>query len=672
MQVLRLSTRKTIILDTADPLGVGGEALVFRVQGEASLVAKIYHQPTAERAAKLRAMLANPPEDPAAAQGHVSIAWPVDLLQTPDYSRQVVGFLMPFVGGMSPLIDFYHPRTRRQKQPLFNYQYLLTTARNLASAVAALHARNYVIGDVNESNVLAAPSTLVTLVDTDSFQVPDNGMLHRCPVGKPEFTPPELQGKVFLDVDRRPEHDAFGLAVLLFQLLQEGTHPFDGVFTGAGEPELLEARIAAGHFPHGRRRSPYRSKPLAPSFGLLAPELRDLFQQCFEQGHPAPAKRPEARAWHLALKNAALELATCRANEQHRYGRHLDDCPWCERTALLRNDPFPSKEDVAQGRHLRTPAARPVTPGPAPAPTPTPTHVPGPRHQPAPPSPPKRRFAWVVLAVLLLALTASAGWYLGVHRPEQQRLAKAVADAEALAAVAPAPATFPTGQRLTNTLGMVFAGVPGVPAFSVWETRVADYAAYAAARSGVDGSWKNPGSTQTDQHPVVKVSWQDAQAFCAWLTEKERGEGKLGTNQSYRLPADWEWSVAVGLTESRNGTPKDKDGKTPGVYPWGTQWPPPKGAGNYDSSLSVDSYANTSPVGSFTANSFGLYDLGGNVWEWCEDWYDGAQASRVLRGGSWISRNPANLLSSFRRGGSPDFRDGSLGFRCVLVGGMSR
>jgi formylglycine-generating enzyme required for sulfatase activity len=318
----------------------------------------------------------------------------------------------------------------------------------------------------------------------------------------------------------------------------------------------------------------------------------------------------------------------------------------------------------------------------------------------------------VFSVVVLTAFTAAAYWYFGVHHTEQRRaktelnartkadairLAKAEADAEvnrlaeeaaaaakaaakaeqtakaraeatamALAAVVPDPVAFAAGQRWTNTLGMVFAAVPGVPAFSIWETRVADYAAYAAASSGVYGSWKNPGFTQTDQHPVVNVSWQDAQAFCTWLTEKERGEGKLGPKQSYRLPADWEWSVAVGLTESRTGTPKDKDEKTPGVYPWGKQWPPPKEAGNYASSLSVDSYAYTSPVGSFTANSFGLYDLGGNVWEWCEDWYDSDQKYRVFRGGSCGSDAPARLSCSCRGNDRPYVRDGNRGFRCVV------
>src|SRR5712691_4689158 len=88
-------------------------------------------------------------------------------------------------------------------------------------------------------------TALVTLVDTDSFQVcePHNGVVYRCPVGKPEFTPPELQGCPFAQVDRAPEHDLFGLAVLLFQLLMEGTHPFAGVYQGHGDPPPYETRI---------------------------------------------------------------------------------------------------------------------------------------------------------------------------------------------------------------------------------------------------------------------------------------------------------------------------------------------------------------------------------------------------------------------------------------------
>tara|TARA_Y100001934_G_scaffold280614_1_gene387802 strand:- start:360 stop:1217 length:858 start_codon:yes stop_codon:yes gene_type:complete len=229
----------------------------------------------------------------------------------------------------------------------------------------------------------------------------------------------------------------------------------------------------------------------------------------------------------------------------------------------------------------------------------------------------------------------------------------------------------------TNSLGMVFKPVPGTKVqFCIWETRVKDYAAYAAANAGVDGSWKEPPYfkekefKQSDTHPVVDVSWEDAAAFCAWLTRKERAEGKISANQSYRLPTDAEWSVAVGLGKEKGNTPKEKQLGVTDVYPWGTEWPPPKGAGNYHESLKVDKFGYTTPVGSFAANQHGLHDLAGNVWEWCEDWYDPtAPKYRVLRGASWLYIGfPDSLLSSFRDYDSPDTRFSNVGFRCVLVG----
>ena len=368
MRLQRQSNGQFITFDHSLEIGAGGEARVYAVAQDRSLVAKVYHKPTDIHARKLATMLANPPDDPMAGQGHVSIAWPVDLLHTADDKQQVVGFLMPRVTGMYPIIDFYNPGTRRRQCPLFNYLYLHRTARNLAAAVRALHARGYVIGDVNESNILVTDTALVTLVDTDSFQVydPQYKVVYRCPVGKPEFTPPELQRVKFAEVDRTPEHDLFGLGVLTFQLLMEGVHPFAGVFTGQGDAPPLEERISDGHFPYRKkRRMRCRPMPGAPPFEILHPSLRKLFMRCFKNGHKHPNARPDAQTWQNALNTAENSLDTCFANNQHYYGKHLNPCPWCQRTAQLNGrDPFPSPSAVQGSGHLQAvpPIQRPLPP----------------------------------------------------------------------------------------------------------------------------------------------------------------------------------------------------------------------------------------------------------------------------------------------------------------------
>ena len=359
-------------------LASGGEGTIHLVEGNHTLVAKVYHESTEARVRKLAAMIANPPDDPMAGKHHTSIAWPVSLLWPTNEAphgrflvnqggvarieRQPVGYLMPRVEGMRPVFDFYNPGVRRKYCPLFDYGYLHGAARNLAAAVNALHARGYVIGDVNESNILISNTALATLVDTDSFQVRDaqNGTIHRCPVGKPEFTPPELQGRVFAEVDRTPEHDLFGLGVLAFQLLMEGVHPFAGKFRGSGDPPELGPRISSGHFPHdsaGCRH--YGPLPTGLPFSTLNPTLQGLFLRCFVDGHRNPKARPDALTWLYAIQGAADNLISCPENAHHRYSSHLGSCPWCERKERLGGlDVFPSEDAVLKGEHLRPSARR--------------------------------------------------------------------------------------------------------------------------------------------------------------------------------------------------------------------------------------------------------------------------------------------------------------------------
>ncbi|GIW78207.1 MAG: hypothetical protein KatS3mg105_0014 [Gemmatales bacterium] len=352
MEVQLEASSVKLLLD--QKLGTGGEAEIYAVANEERLAAKIYHRPNADRADKLAAMLADPPDDPMAAAGHVSIAWPTARLLSVETS-EVIGYLMPRIDEARLIHELYNPRSRQRICPLFHYGYLLRTARNLAAAVRALHERGYVIGDLNESNVLVTTQALVTLVDTDSFQVRRNGRVHRCPVGKAEYTPPELQGARFADVDRGPEHDVFALAVLIFQLLMQGTHPFAGVFSGHGEPAPIGRRIQAGHWPFShKKKSPYHPNPHAPAWGVLPVAVQELMWACFEEGHVDPSRRPSAVAWQRALQESEQSLVSCHVNPQHLFHKGLDGCPWCDIARRTGRDPFP-----IPARLVNTPAPIP-------------------------------------------------------------------------------------------------------------------------------------------------------------------------------------------------------------------------------------------------------------------------------------------------------------------------
>jgi len=326
------------------------------------------------------------------------------------------------------------------------------------------------------------------------------------------------------------------------------------------------------------------------------------------------------------------------------------------------------------------------------------------------PAPDRKRSGkkWLIGVAVGLAL-AGVGSYIGLVAP-----AGKVSRVEIPPPTAPSLAPVP-GPSWTNSLGMGFvpAGTPNV-LFGIWEVRVKDFQAYveatqASAVGGIfvtkaktkadgspalaferdpEASWKNPGFDleQGSTDPVVGVSWNDAEAFCQWLTKKEHAEGKLAASRMYRLPTDAEWSRAVGSKK----------------YPWGDTWPPPDGAGNYgDQALAAslpgagwdrlllpenDGYSRTSPVGSFRANAYGLYDMGGNVWQWCEDWYEatmnneevlqtlpslrndgGGRAYKVLRGASWDDYWQVYLLSSCRSCDYPEVGYADRGFRVVVA-----
>jgi len=170
--------------------------------------------------------------------------------------------------------------------------------------------------------------------------------------------------------------------------------------------------------------------------------------------------------------------------------------------------------------------------------------------------------------------------------------------------------------------------------------------------------WKHPlgprGSIDQDDHPVVHVSWDDAVAFCTWAKK--------------RLPTEAEWEFAC-----RGGL----DGKR---FAWGDDPPSNtnlranlwQGAFPYEKKP-TDGFLLTAPVKSFPPNGYGLYDMIGNVWEWCADWYrdyetDAPERQRVIRGGSFLCNEQycASYRPSARMCTSPDTGQNHLGFRCVV------
>jgi formylglycine-generating enzyme required for sulfatase activity len=222
-----------------------------------------------------------------------------------------------------------------------------------------------------------------------------------------------------------------------------------------------------------------------------------------------------------------------------------------------------------------------------------------------------------------------------------------------------------------------------------YEVTNREYLTFVKATGANMPEWMNPASkyhyqTGTDRfyqrlgpalysldHPVVGVSWQDAVKYCEWLSQK----GPL----KYRLPTEAEWELAA-----RGGNNAIK-------YSWGNSTPLLVLGGNVgDEALKKvfpdwpiiwrdynDAYPYTAPVGKFGANAWRVYDMTGNVWEWCSDWFDEKYyqkqewdrpagplqgSEKAIRGGSW-GDTPAKLRLSYRRSAPPTFRSNNLGFR---------
>ena len=303
-------------------LGRGGEGSVFEIYDQPESVAKIYHEPvSAEKAEKLRQMVALQNEKILRLA-----AWVTDVLRDQPNGR-VVGFVMPRLNSGTAIHELYNPQSRRKLFPAADWRFLIHAAANLARAFAVIHWHGHAVGDVNHGNVVIGRDATVRLIDCDSYHLnaPDKSYL--CEVGVSTHTPPELQNHSLREIARTSNHDAFGLAVMIFQLLFMGRHPFSGAYQGAGE-NTLENSIQNRRFAYGDGAATRQMKqpPGTLPLGAISTKAAILFERAFLEIE----NRPTAREWVAALEELEQNLAQCGINSGHYYLQTLQKCPWCK------------------------------------------------------------------------------------------------------------------------------------------------------------------------------------------------------------------------------------------------------------------------------------------------------------------------------------------------------
>ena len=307
--------------ETGREIGKGGEGTVFEVVGNNEIVLKVYNELLGiQQVEKLRQMVA---------MGNSAInayaAWPLALAM--DNSNNVCGFVMKKLTGFVPLHMVFSPMDRKNMFPDKGYNFLVHIARNLATAFHKLHEAGLVVGDVNEGNVLINGAGIVNFIDCDSFQINTGSYCFYCEVGVPRYTPPELLRLTsFENVVRTVNTDSFSMAILIFQLLFLGRHPF------AGRNKLKtdfdeETAIKQHEFAYSLRNPNKKLLPPNDTFeiGNLNEALVDNFHRAFEheENRPGPAE------WIRAIDALAGNLVTCGVSRIHTYPGTMTECPWC-------------------------------------------------------------------------------------------------------------------------------------------------------------------------------------------------------------------------------------------------------------------------------------------------------------------------------------------------------
>ena len=315
------------LLDLGNRIGKGGEGEVYSLQNDISLAVKIYTTTDkSTREAKIASMVRQ-----NLSKKTTLVAFPISLATSPDGS--FVGFVMRLVSNHKPLHELYSPGPRKVHFPHADYRFLVRTAINIAKAVASVHQTGCVIGDINHSSMLISPEAMVALIDADSFQIATSTERFLCKVGVPEYTPPELQGLNLGQVYRTQNHDAFGLAIVIFQLLFMGRHPFVGTIRKGEIPPLHENIKHYKYVYTDTINVGMDQPPGTPDILDFSPILASAFDKAFLK--PNSTHRPTAQDWINILGRLEASLIKCDENQLHYIPKEASECAWCEMEKTL-------------------------------------------------------------------------------------------------------------------------------------------------------------------------------------------------------------------------------------------------------------------------------------------------------------------------------------------------
>ena len=355
----KLYGEKTGSISLEREIASGGEGVVWETHLN-NCVAKIYKHPDFNRRRKLEIMIDNPPGNPTSHLNHTSIAWPQELLR--DQEGNFVGFLMPKIQKSKVLFSVYNPKKRKKEAPLFNWQYLHTAAKNLAWIIKEIHAKGYILGDIKPENILVNERALISVIDTDSFQVrdPKHSNLYRCNVASVGLTPPELLGKSIPDIAQTKSHDYFRLGIVIYFLLF-GSHPFSGEWHGSGPTPAQDECIKNCLWPYSSIRNEMQAAYHTIPLEIVHPDIKNCFLKCFNEGHINSNLRPSAADWYKALETGISDLVKCSQVDNHIYSKQYESsygqCYWCHRAQVVGVDIFATSLTKTSKKSSPTPKA---------------------------------------------------------------------------------------------------------------------------------------------------------------------------------------------------------------------------------------------------------------------------------------------------------------------------